>query len=516
MPQSSHGSASAGEDLRRLLAEHEQLLGENLEYMGVLSRYARALGLCSTLGLEALAERIIEGLCLETRTQGGVLWVAQDERGGMLHLATARGLVKADDAQATLRAEDPPPGLEALQETGCGAFVARLTPGRAGEVGGEALFLRLRHAGRLLAVARVSDRLDAPAFDARDFSSAEQFGEMAAVALANALRFRAVERNALRDPRTHAYTPAFFDGVVATECEKAHRFGRHFSLLDVELAGLDAWRARLGEGAATALVDGFALRLQQVLRGTDVCAVDGESRYRLLLAETDALGAASLKRRLRRLLESILPAATEGLDAPALRVAAATFPADGPRLEDLLRRLARRLEEESVSLARVLERESHGFAESHALLLQHASPPPAELPEQALRFVLEEVARRAHERGMLWLLPGADLQTAALDELSRLRGRECRVEIVLVGTDSPQALAGVPVTVVPPRPEAVEGAHPGAPAAPFLVYLGDGPAYAWLREQAAGGARFLHTSDRALVEHLAFQLQQELGGGLAA
>ena len=65
---------------RRLHDEHARLMAENLEYMGVLSLYERAASLFSTLSLEPLAERLVEGLCLETGAQGGVLWVA-DELG---------------------------------------------------------------------------------------------------------------------------------------------------------------------------------------------------------------------------------------------------------------------------------------------------------------------------------------------------------------------------------------------------------------------------------------------------
>ena len=69
---------------RRLREEHASLMLENLEYMGVLSLYERATGLFSTLALEPLAERLVEGLCLETNSQGGVVWVA-DEPGAKPH-----------------------------------------------------------------------------------------------------------------------------------------------------------------------------------------------------------------------------------------------------------------------------------------------------------------------------------------------------------------------------------------------------------------------------------------------
>jgi len=515
MPQASYRAAETAVELAplpaedRLRAEHEQLVGENLEYMGLLSRYARALGLCSIVGLEPLAERILEGLCLETRAQGGLLWAARDEVGGVLQLAAAWGLGKPADEPQTLSAADLPPGLEALGEAGCGAFVGRASIGAGPRSGADdALYIRLRHEGRLLGVVRLSDRIDAAGFDARDLAAAEQVAEIAALALANALRFRALECRSLRDPRTGAYTHAFLGGVVATELEKAHRFGRQFSLIEIELSGLPAARERLGEVAARALADGFRERLQHALRGTDVCAVDGDSRYRLLLAETDALGAAVLKRRIRELVESPAPGSDGTAPLPTLRIAAATFPGDGTRLEDLSRCLASRLEDETRSLARSLERESRSFAECRQRLLREATQVPPQLPEQALRFALEEILWRAHERALVWLCPGSALREAALEELSRLRGRTVRTEIVLFADEDPRELLGVPISCLTPRRAGTR--------APFLIYLGETPAYAWIRERDGDGAPFFHSSDRALVEHLAFQLQHDLGGALTA
>ncbi|HKK52972.1 MAG TPA: response regulator, partial [Myxococcota bacterium] len=82
---------------RRLREEHARLIEENLEFMGVLSLFERAAGLFTTLSVEPLAERIIEGLCLDTRAQTGVLWAAEEAGGSTLHLAGARGLVRIED-----------------------------------------------------------------------------------------------------------------------------------------------------------------------------------------------------------------------------------------------------------------------------------------------------------------------------------------------------------------------------------------------------------------------------------
>ena len=53
---------------------------------------------------------------------------------------------------------------------------------------------------------------------------------------------------------------------------------------------------------------------------------------------------------------------------------------------------------------------------------------------------------------------------------------------------------------------------------PFLLYYGDGPAYALVTAHKLDddGLPMFHTGDRALVEQLALQLQRDLGIPLGA
>ena len=55
-----------------------------------------------------------------------------------------------------------------------------------------------------------------------------------------------------------------------------------------------------------------------------------------------------------------------------------------------------------------------------------------ETGEQMTRFLLDEVARRPHERGLLFVAPGAGMAGALRDGLESLRGLSPRTEIVLV------------------------------------------------------------------------------------
>ena len=485
---------------RRVREEHARLMAENLEFMGVLSLYERAAGLFATLALDPLADRIAEALSLETGAQGACVWVLDDS--GVLRLAAARGIVKVADEPAELRLEALPPEFAGLAATD-----GRCFDGPASSPAAAPLVVPFLAAGALLGAARLGDRIGGEAFAPRERAAAEKLGEFAGIALANALRVRGLERRSFRDSATQAYTAAYFDDVVRNEIHKAHRFGRTFSLVRAELdAGTDP-RPRRGDAEHARSREGFARRLNRVLRSTDLLAVDGGGRFWVLLPETDALGAAILKRRLR---EAADPGAGEGIvgpEAARLVLASVTYPADGTQRETLVRRLDARSSEDRSSALRSLAAGRLSFPKLLERLSARAALRCPELPEQAARFLIDEVARRPDERGLLFLAPGPARAEALRNDLEALRGAAPRTEVVLVA----ERRAGVdlPVTWVAPARLGTQ--------TPFLVYCGEGSAYTLVEGPAAGGERTLfHSADRSLVEHLAFELGRDLGIALAA
>ena len=470
---------------RAMREEHARLMAEMLEYLGVFGSYERALGLFSTLAVEPLVDRVVEGLCLETRAHGGVLWLARAHDPERLKLQGVRGLVRVDDEQSELDLEDLPEACEA---------------GRA------SLLVPLRQGGRLLAVARLTDKLDGREFGAEERLAAERYAVFAAQALANALQFRALERRSFRDPATGAYTRAYFHDVVEKEIQKANRFGRSFSLVCVALDPVSVVRAQLSPPEFLAFGAGLSGALAKALRSTDLLAAEGEGRFCLLLPETRSVGATVVKRRLRALVEqspelrSLSPE-----DRPVVLSAVAGFPADATSLEELQGTLERRLEADRKSVLRALELETAPFRGVVEALLAEAEAGREVFADQAVRFVLEEVARRPEERGLLFVAPGAALAGAVRDGLEGLRGLDLRSEVVLLSDRQDERFSGIPITRVSPL-------RSGTPN-PFLVWCGEAGGYALLREEGGRGEVpvFYHTDDPVVVEHLAFQLGRDLG-----
>ena len=195
--------------------------------MGVLSLYERVAGLFSTLATSSpWVNASIEGLCLETRAQGGVLWVVED-----LNDSTHSG--SSERRAASFASTQEPEVFDAVRSSArtSSPFTTRVARSfcRGRSHGASCGRLRIgaatrdRHStfrcrtpvGNLVGIARLSGQ----ARQARTFDGSRSRGRCRQVRRtsapprwSNALRFRALERRSFRDPTTKAYTLALLEG----------------------------------------------------------------------------------------------------------------------------------------------------------------------------------------------------------------------------------------------------------------------------------------------------------------
>ena len=138
-----------------------------------------------------------------------------------------------------------------------------------------------------------------------------------------------MERRTLQDPDTGVYRIDYLHDVVRNEIEKANRFGRSFGLLKVAVGPLGALRQRLGEEAFRTWHDTLTRHLGRQLRATDLFALQADGQFCVLLAESDAVGAATFKQRMRHALEKGEPLAAVSADLrPEVFLGCVSYPAD--------------------------------------------------------------------------------------------------------------------------------------------------------------------------------------------
>ncbi len=493
---------------RRLRVEHARLLAENIEYMGERTLIERAMALFSFLSVEPLTERIVDGLCVETGAQGGILWIADEAGADTLRLVSARGLVRIDEEPEALAIS------ELLPEFRDGTARSQVVDeqGKPAE-DGESLVLVLRDESRVSGVIRLTDKLGGDRFDAVDRSCAEKFVGFAQSALVNAVRHSALERRTLADATTGAYTTEYFENAVRKEIEKSIRHGRTFSILKVSFAPLAPMRQDVGERACQDWLGDVVQRFSGLQRSSDLLGFDGEGQFMALMSEADTLGATLLKRRAAEMFDSVLAqaladdGAMAGLAAehrPQLSLAVVTYPVDGTQLEGLMRTLDERLEQDRTSLVHELELDRRSLAECFDLLLDRGFAESRDMVEKIGELVLAEPLRSTSGRALLYASPGRIFANAVSHGLSESRSHADKdVEISILSAAARPTGLDEQVSWVTDRTT-----H----EASFVIRLGAGPAYAVICDDVTdmGRGRVFHTADRSLVEHLAFRVQRDL------
>lgn len=488
---------------RRLRNEHAQLLNENIEYMDERSLFQRAAALFSCMTIEPLAERIIDGLCVETGAQGGVLWVATNSESDSLELVSARGLVRVEGEQELVALADLP---TELADSHVRSAVLHWGDREGGQR--EAVYLALRDESRMIGLIRLTDKLGGEDFDPVDRSCAEKFAEFAQTALCNALRYRALERKSVEDGATGASDFDFFYNAVRNEIEKANRHGRCFSILEVEIGPLDGLRAQFGDVAFRQWIAKAIAQLTRLQRSSDLLSIDGLGKFLILLPETDALGAALFKRRAFDELQAGEVLAILGPRSRAkIHVATASYPSDGTQLESLMRLLDERIENDGASLVREWVLDDKPIAACLGSLLEAGVEERCETVAQIIEFVLAEPARRSATRSLLFVAPGEMFGEAVASGLGALRGCAGETAISVLGEPPKQDADDLETSMVQWVSSRELGELP-----PFLIYFGEGSAYAMTCEDSPGRdrTRFFQTCDRNLVEHLALQVQHRL------
>lgn len=455
----------------------------------------RCLALVGLSDIEALQERVLQEAAELCGAQSGALWVVGERTG--LRLRAFRGLV---DRAALPETVDPSLVQSAPWIAGASLLVPLVTS--TGEVQG---------------LVQLGEAISG-GFGEELLHPTQMLGQFAAASLKTAGRFTALQRQGLRDRETGAYTLSYFTDYATKEIYKARRYGRAFSLLTFSLDNLAQVRLRLGPVAGRQAQQVVLRVISQTIRDADVVARATDQEFHVLLPETDFFGGLMfLRRALASVLDEPDARSLESRVPFGLTGGAATFPRDGEDFDELLVRCRRRMDERRGSLHHHLKLDALPFWEEVELLL--GTPKSPRLPEAP-----GEPSRRGKVADVLF----DDLQQEVGRELLRepmarglvyVGGSAVKAELPIV-----RSLEGAPPDFGPRV--YVLGRHADLREHPavtpvfldgderlsrheFLLWLGDGSAYALLQRRGRGATWGFHTSDPTLVEGLVSKLQAE-------
>jgi len=95
-----------------------------------------------------------------------------------------------------------------------------------------------------------------------------------------------LEKIAFRDHLTGVFNRRYFDQQIKLEYERAKRYGTDMSLVFIDCDKFKSFNDSFGHHVGDLVLQGFALRLRQLLRSTDLVARYGGEEFVVLLLET--------------------------------------------------------------------------------------------------------------------------------------------------------------------------------------------------------------------------------------
>ena len=152
---------------------------------------------------------------------------------------------------------------------------------------------------------------------------------MLAVSIKNAVLFRDVKDNSVRDALTGCFTRAHSLEVIDAELRRARRSQTPVSLIMFDLDHFKDVNDRHGHLCGDAVLAAIGKRMKEVLRGSDLRCRFGGEEFLVLLPETPLHGARRVADTLRReIAERPIPWSGEGLTITASFGIAQTMPGE--------------------------------------------------------------------------------------------------------------------------------------------------------------------------------------------
>ncbi len=497
-----------------LSQDHERLSLENHRLNSILSVYHKCMAFLATTELEHLNDQILD-ICMEvTKAEGTVLWLA-DPGTGTYKYFSHRGLMRLSGGDNTLT-----PGERER--------VKILDGEPALGPQGRTLWIPLLHEMESLALVQAEMPAGRETFTRRDMKNAASIAKFASSAMYNVLRYKSLEETSLQTGVGQSYSMAYFQDHLSKELQKAHRYGRHLSLAQLEVENYTELKASFHDRDLQVGIEEVVDRLREVLRDADVIATAKPHQYFILLPETDFWGAIMAQKRIRRALKGVTLSALKKMLPVNVALRSATYPGDGNTFEALREVTDHRLDHlrESLFHREPLQTASFWDAvnlilgspkdykftgdgiEVSMLLAPYASTVhskyfrmPMNRSDEIQRMFCLEAIESYRTRGMIY---------RSCSDFEAARAQVCDVEALERSATTLYLLGGdkrvhwdlqhiVPVHIPDAQFRKVQ----------FLLYLSENHAYGIFATEMQGDLVGFHTSDFFFVENMVVKFQEQ-------
>ncbi|PKM82415.1 MAG: hypothetical protein CVU89_05270 [Firmicutes bacterium HGW-Firmicutes-14] len=176
------------------------------------------------------------------------------------------------------------------------------------------------------------------AFGPKQAQILTSLGGQAAVAMANAMLYKKIEKLAITDGLTKVYNHRYFYKKMEEEIERFRRYGSVFSLIMLDLDYFKRFNDKYGHRAGDNALYNVAQVLKSSTRTVDMVSRYGGEEFAVILPETDSGAARLVAERMRRAVQdAFFPVSDEQPPVHVtVSIGVATCPQDAQDINEII------------------------------------------------------------------------------------------------------------------------------------------------------------------------------------
>ena len=199
------------------------------------------------------------------------------------------------------------------------------------------LIIPLSLDSKLIGVVAIGKR-EPYAFGQKQVQILSSLGGQAAVAMANAMLYKKIEKLAITDGLTKVYNHRYFYKKMEEEAERYRRYGTVFSFVMIDLDYFKKFNDKYGHRAGDNALHTVAQVIKANTRILDVVSRYGGEEFAVILPETDVASAKIVAERIRSAVqETYFPVSNEQPPVHVtVSIGLATCPQDANEINELI------------------------------------------------------------------------------------------------------------------------------------------------------------------------------------
>lgn len=190
---------------------------------------------------------------------------------------------------------------------------------------------------KLIGVVAVGKK-DPYSFGHKQMQVLSSLGGQAAVAMANSLLYKKIEKLAITDGLTKVYNHRYFYQKIEEEAERNRRYGSTFAFIMLDLDYFKKFNDKYGHRAGDNALFNVAQTIKACIRTIDVVCRYGGEEFAVVLPETDIKSAKLVAERIRCTIQDLYFSVSE--DIPPVHVTVSigisTCPQDSTNVNEII------------------------------------------------------------------------------------------------------------------------------------------------------------------------------------